>query len=137
MCYYEQTRFNCGDWKWGNMKERCVRQHRIGETCGYKLAAQEHIKHEAQECRICRDIGIKTRRRLKELENIERWTKDGRKFQASIEKAEGEVEHLTEAIRDLEARRPVRTAEPTPNRHNAPQPTDGEQRQTNNQHRKD
>lgn len=105
MCYYEQTAYACRDWKWGNMKERCPRQHRMGETCGVKLIHGEYLIHSPDLCRTCRDKEIKERKLKKELQNIERWRKEGRKFIASIEKAENEAERLEEQIRVLESNR--------------------------------
>jgi hypothetical protein len=106
MCFYEHTDYVCGDWKWGNMKERCHRQHRIGEVCGRKLFHPEYKIQRNEKCRICQDLDIKYRKLEKEKANIKRWKKEGRKFQASIEKAEGEVQSLDAQIRDLESRRP-------------------------------
>lgn len=107
MCYYEQTAYICRDWKWGNMKERCPRQHRMGETCGVKLVHDGYLTHSNEKCRVCKDIEIKQRKLDKEKQNIARWSKEGKKFLASIEKAENEIEHLSEAIEMLESSRPV------------------------------
>ena len=107
MCYYEQTAYSCRDWKWGNMKERCPRQHRMGESCGVKLVHDAFVTHSADKCRVCKDIEIKQRKLDKEKQNIARWSKEGKKFLASIEKAENEVEHLIEAIEMLESSRQV------------------------------
>jgi hypothetical protein len=90
MCYYATTDYVCGDWKWGNMKERCPRQHRMGETCGAKLVHHESVTKSDQECKICQEMQIKVRRLRKEQDNIARWRKEGTKFLASIEKAERE-----------------------------------------------
>ena len=105
MCYYEQTAYVCKDWKWGNMKERCPRQHRMGETCGVKLVHHDFLTHSPDLCRTCRDKTIKERKLKKEIQNIERWRKEGKKFSASIEKAENEAERLGEQIRVLESNR--------------------------------
>jgi hypothetical protein len=106
MCHYEQTLYTCRDWKWGNMKERCPRQHRMGETCGVKLVHPDFIYESDKACRICNDIEIKERKLAKEKQNIARWRKEGKKFQASMEKAENEIERLHEAIRGLQNNRP-------------------------------
>jgi septal ring factor EnvC (AmiA/AmiB activator) len=105
MCYYEQTLYTCRDWKWGNMKERCPRQHRMGETCGVKMVDTRNVYRADDQCRTCKDIEIKDRKLNKELQNIARWRKEGRKFLASIEKAENEVERLQDQIKLLRSNR--------------------------------
>src|SRR5271155_4554259 len=106
MCYYATTDFACGDWKWGNMKLRCPRQHRMGETCGAKLIHLESVTKSPELCRTCQDIETKKRRLKKEQDNILRWSKEGDKFRASIEKAQGEAQKLEQAIRVLYHSRP-------------------------------
>jgi hypothetical protein len=109
MCYYATTDYVCGDWKWGNMKERCPRQHRMGETCGAKLVHHESVTKSDQECKICQEMQIKVRRLRKEQDNIARWEKEatkGTRFTASIEKAERESDALREQIRDMHSKRP-------------------------------
>jgi len=107
MCYYATTDYVCGDWKWGNMKERCPRQHRMGETCGAKLVHHESVTKSDQECKICQEMQIKVRRLRKEQDNIARWRKEGTKFLASIEKAERESGALREQIEEMYSRRPA------------------------------
>ena len=106
MCYYATTDYTCGDWKWGNMKERCPRQHRMGETCGAKLVHHESVTKSDQDCKLCQEIQVKARRLRKEKDNIARWNKEGNKFSASIEKAQRESAALQDQIQDLYARRP-------------------------------
>lgn len=106
MCYYATTDYTCGDWKWGNMKERCPRQHRMGETCGAKLVHHESVTKSGQDCKICQEIQVKVRRLRKEQDNIARWRKEGTKFSASIEKAERESAALREQIQEMSSRRP-------------------------------
>ena len=106
MCYYERDDYLCGDWKWGNMRQRCERQPRTGETCGAKLVAEEYRHRRNEDCRVCRDILTKRGRLQREQANIARWKKDGRKFEASIEKAERESRQLEDILRELYQRRP-------------------------------
>lgn len=106
MCYYATTDYRCGDWRWGNMKLRCPRQHRMGETCGAKLVHHESVTKSPEDCKICQEITIKQRRLQKERDNIARWSKDGSKFAASMEKAEREAQQLAETIRELHNKRP-------------------------------
>jgi hypothetical protein len=106
MCYYATTDYTCRDWKWGNMKERCPRQYRIGEACGAKLVHHESVTKSDHVCKICQEIQVKERRLRKNQEKIARWMKEGDKFRGSIEKAERESAFLHEQIEDLDSRRP-------------------------------
>lgn len=106
MCYYATTDFACGDWKWGNMKLRCPRQHRMGETCGAKLVHHESVTKSKDNCRLCDERMVKERRLQKEKDNIARWSREGNKFSASIEKAQRESATLEQTIRELWAKRP-------------------------------
>ena len=105
MCFYAATYYACGDWKWGNMKERCFKQHRIGEVCGHKLVDSENTAHVRDDCRLCQDIRIKRGRLEKEEGNIRRWRAEGSKFEMSIAKAQRQARELIETIRDMESRR--------------------------------
>lgn len=106
MCFYAQTAFSCGDWKWGNMMERCPRQHRIGETCGAKLVHPDHIVDRSGDlCKICQEIEVKRRRLQKLQDNIMRWEPQGNTFAASLEKAKNERSEMLQKMRDLNARR--------------------------------
>lgn len=89
------------------MKQRCPRQHRMGETCGAKLADPDNIQFIDDTCRICKEIRIKERRLQKECDNITRWRREGDRFRASIEKAERESRQLEEAIAELQDKRAV------------------------------
>lgn len=68
MCFFDQYRFSCGDWKWGHFRQHCARELRIGETCGLKLImATIPVDHK---CRLCEKIDAKMRRRNAEIERI-------------------------------------------------------------------
>ena len=105
MCFYERIDYACGDWKWGNMKERCPRQPRLGETCGAKLAAIESVTRTEQECRVCKELGTKRRRLQKELDRISRWSKPDTEFPSSLAKARRAASALEEAIQDITHKR--------------------------------
>lgn len=108
MCYYARTDYACGDFKWGNMKQRCERERRMGEHCGAKLTDENSQIFLSEPCRLCVDIATKERRLQKEQDNINRWTKDTRmNFRASIEKAERESHILKQQIEELIQRRPA------------------------------
>lgn len=112
MCYFAQVRYRCGDWKWGNMVERCPRQHRIGETCGAKLVATENVDPSSDLCRICQEIEVKKRRLQKTMENIARWAPQGSQFASSLDKAKAERAQFVEKINELESRRSSSALQP-------------------------
>ncbi|TKA79536.1 hypothetical protein B0A49_00381 [Cryomyces minteri] len=85
MCFYDQHRFACGDWKWGTFRDHCNREYRRGETCGMKLIYV--TIPSGQKCKLCEKIDTKQRRRAAEVERINRWQREGNKFRASIDKS--------------------------------------------------
>ena len=99
MCYYEQHKFSCADWKWGNFRQHCQREYRTGETCGMKLVYQTLPVPE--KCTLCEKIERKKRRYDKARADLKRWEDDPR-FWASADNArkdlnalEGEIARLT------------------------------------------
>ena len=106
MCYYARTDYRCGDWKWGNMKVRCARQPRIGETCGAKLVDTENVMRIGDDCKLCQEIKVKQRRLQKERDNIKRWSREGARFSGLIDKAQRDARELEETIAEMIGRRP-------------------------------
>lgn len=96
------------------MKQRCPRQPRIGETCGAKLPDTENLTRVDDVCRTCHEKAVKERRCQREKDNIKRWSLEGNRFQASIERAYREVRQLEEIIADLESRRISKTFNKSP-----------------------
>jgi hypothetical protein len=105
MCFYERTDYCCGDWKWGNMKSRCARQHRLGESCGAKLTDVDNVKKVDQACRVCQTIGIAQRRLRYELGRIDRWRKEPLRFPCSLQKSSKTAWTLQQKIFDLQQTR--------------------------------
>jgi len=99
MCFFDQHRFICGDWKWGHFRQHCNREYRIGETCGMKLVMQTLPVNN--KCKLCEKIDTKLRRRQTECERITRWQKEGSKFRASIEKSLEMIAGLDAEIQEL------------------------------------
>jgi hypothetical protein len=98
MCFFEMTRFDCGDWKWGNFKVHCNREYRIGETCGMKLV---HSTYDCkQKCSRCDRVDTKLRRRAKIAERITRWQAEGR-CPASVEKGMEEIAIIDKELQAL------------------------------------
>ena len=88
------------------MKLRCPKQHRIGEVCGRKFIDTDNITRMPEDCRLCKDIEIKKNRLSKEVDNIRRWSQEGKRFESSISKARAQATELAGIIREMESRRP-------------------------------
>lgn len=99
MCFFDQHRFLCGDWKWGHFRQHCNREYRTGETCGMKLVMS--TLPVQQKCRLCDKIETKCRRRAAEMDRISRWEREGGKFRASIERSQETVKLLDREVSDL------------------------------------
>ncbi|KAK4444504.1 hypothetical protein QBC34DRAFT_308838 [Podospora aff. communis PSN243] len=98
MCYFEQTRWSCGYWKWGNFRQQCNKEYRTGETCGLKLVYDTSFQHS--QCKICEQIGKKGRRVRKMSDDIMRWQREGNR-RATIEKTQKDIEEIQSQIDDL------------------------------------
>lgn len=95
MCFFDQTRWSCGFWRWGNLREQCSREYRIGETCGLKLVYDTDFKETI--CHICEHISRKTNRMDDMARKIERWRREGDR-PATIERTESDIASLSQAI---------------------------------------
>jgi hypothetical protein len=106
MCFFTIIDYTCGDWKWGNMRQQCPRQHRIGLTCGAKLPHPESSKLEDSACTICQHIATKHRRIAKARDAIQ-WRKNNGEhdFRTSILRAEKDIQELEKEIAELQSRR--------------------------------
>ncbi|KAI8401556.1 hypothetical protein FOFC_18425 [Fusarium oxysporum] len=89
MCYFEQTRWACGYWRWGHFRQLCNKEYRMGETCGLKLVYE--TKTERDVCKICHDTKKKQRRYDKMCRDIQRWQREGNR-NATIERTCGEMQ---------------------------------------------
>ncbi|KAK0707991.1 hypothetical protein B0H67DRAFT_495491 [Lasiosphaeris hirsuta] len=98
MCYFEQTRWNCGYWKWGNFRQQCNKEYRTGETCGLKLVYD--TSYQPGQCKICDQITKKDRRVRKMCEDIQRWQREGNR-RATIEKTQQDITDINVQISDL------------------------------------
>jgi hypothetical protein len=98
MCFYDCNRYACGDWKWGNMKQQCNKEYRMGEVCGMKLT------HETislpNNCRLCEKLQTKMRKRETECERLRRWQASNSN-PASQEKAYATIAALDTDIKAL------------------------------------
>jgi hypothetical protein len=101
MCFFEQTVWACGAWRWGTMREQCHKEHRIGETCGLKLVYITH--RDNNTCKFCEQISRKIRRVAKLAADIARWTRDGNR-PASIGKATTDMAGLKREVSTLRQR---------------------------------
>ncbi|KAH7309055.1 hypothetical protein B0I35DRAFT_91519 [Stachybotrys elegans] len=101
MCFYNQTLWMCGYWRWGKFQQQCDWEHAIGETCGLKLISGTNKKSEP--CDICHRLGKKQRKIEKLEQDIVRWHHEGDR-PASIEKAQKDLVILmSESTRLLES----------------------------------
>ena len=105
MCYYEQYRWECGDWKWGNFRRHCHAEYRMGETCGMKLVL--NTNHQDGKCRLCENIDKKMRKYQKAKADYVRWRPDPAR-QASAAKAWEDMGELEEEIKAMTADRHAR-----------------------------
>ncbi|CAL8578867.1 hypothetical protein XPA_004638 [Xanthoria parietina] len=103
MCFFDQHRFACGDWKWGHFRQHCNREYRTGETCGMKLIMQ--TVPVSQKCKLCDKIDTKQRRRNAEEDRVNRWKREGGKFRASIDRSYDMIRSLDKEIYDLRSER--------------------------------
>ncbi|KOS22196.1 hypothetical protein ESCO_001517 [Escovopsis weberi] len=95
MCYFEQTRWRCGFWRWGHFREQCNKEYRMGETCGLKLIYV--TKEEADLCKLCHDIEKKQRRYTKMYKDVERWQQEGNRT-ATIERTTQDMKEVNDQI---------------------------------------
>ncbi|KAL7622150.1 hypothetical protein AAE478_007652 [Parahypoxylon ruwenzoriense] len=98
MCYFEQTRWTCGYWRWGHFRQQCTKEYRTGETCGLKLVYCTN--QETDSCKLCKDIEKKQRKFNKLQSDIYRWQREGNRT-ATIEKAQKDMGEVDEAIHNM------------------------------------
>ncbi|KAF5696850.1 ankyrin repeat [Fusarium mundagurra] len=89
-CYFEQTRWACGYWRWGACRQQCTKD-RMGETCGLKLVYE--TKTEPDVCKLCHDTEKKQRRYDKMYRDVQRWQREGNRT-ATIERTCGEMQDV-------------------------------------------
>ncbi|KAK0256704.1 hypothetical protein LTR91_000185 [Friedmanniomyces endolithicus] len=106
MCFYDNYRYQCGDWKWGNLRRQCEAEYRQGETCGLK--AIWTTLPLADKCTMCERIERKQRRFEKHRSDCQRWVVEPKKYRCSIEKAREEMKDLAEEIQRLMAEKQAR-----------------------------
>jgi hypothetical protein len=98
MCFYEQYRFTCGDFKWGNFRQHCNKEYRMGETCGMKLV--DNTTMQPTKCKYCEKADTKLRKRQTEAERVVRWQQEGRN-PVSIEKSMDTIKQLDTEIAQI------------------------------------
>lgn len=107
MCFYDQTVFSCGDWKWGHFRKHCQKEYRIGETCGMRLPYNTH--NDTTKCTTCLSLEKKHRRYAKTKSDYDRWIADPQR-KASAAKAAQECQDIYKEIEKLNAERASRYA---------------------------
>lgn len=96
MCFFDQTRWSCGYWRWGHFRGQCNKEWRTGETCGLKFV--QDTTYEPDVCKLCKDIEKKNRRRQKLESDIARWSVDRSTRSASIDKARNDLAEVRMAL---------------------------------------
>ncbi|TKA79033.1 hypothetical protein B0A55_03156 [Friedmanniomyces simplex] len=99
MCFYDNYKYQCGDWKWGNFRRHCAAEYRQGETCGLKMVYG--TIPIADKCTMCDKIERKQRRFEKHHSDCQRWVVEPQKYRFSIEKAREEMKILAQEIQRL------------------------------------
>ena len=107
MCFFDQYKFVCNDWKWGNFRQHCQQEYRTGETCGMKMVY--NTQHRPEKCTLCEKIERKKRRFEKHKADYERWAADRKVNRtASMEVAVEEMNSLRAEITQLMSEKDVR-----------------------------
>ena len=99
MCYYDNFKYACGDWKWGNLQEYCNVMLHQGETCDTRMVYQ--ILPLADKCVMCEKIERKQRRLDRHKADHQRWAAEPHKYRYSLEKASEEMKALAQEIQRL------------------------------------
>ncbi|KAI0405075.1 hypothetical protein F4802DRAFT_597489 [Xylaria palmicola] len=105
MCFFDQTRWECGYWRWGHFREQCNKEYRTGETCGLKFVY--NTIRDPEKCKLCKDIEKKQRKQNKLASDIARWSRENNRT-ASIEKAERDRYEVTQAINKMMEQHQIR-----------------------------
>ncbi|KAK2074850.1 hypothetical protein P8C59_009024 [Phyllachora maydis] len=98
MCYFDQTRWSCGYWKWGNFRQQCTKEYRTGETCGLKLVYDTALLPGL--CKLCDTVDKKRRRVAKMREDMARWEREGNR-RATMEKTRRDIAVLEGQVQEL------------------------------------
>ncbi|KAI1123251.1 hypothetical protein F5Y10DRAFT_281066 [Nemania abortiva] len=106
MCFFDQTRWACGYWRWGHFRGQCNREYRTGETCGLKLVNQ--TISDPDTCKLCKDIEKKQRKYNKLESDINRWSRETSNRSASIEKAQRDIMEVYQAIQNMTQQHQIR-----------------------------
>ena len=100
MCYYDNYKFSCQDWKWGNFRQHCYKEYRTGETCGMKMIYQ--TVQLVEKCPYCEKIEKKLRRIEKARADYTRWNSEPKRYRASMEKALEDIQNLQREVMALQ-----------------------------------
>ncbi|KAI1116551.1 hypothetical protein F5Y14DRAFT_68290 [Nemania sp. NC0429] len=98
MCFFDQTRWACGYWRWGHFRKQCNKEWRTGETCGLKFIYNTIADPDI--CKLCKDIEKKQRKYNKLMSDVDRWSREANRS-ATIEKARREIVEVTQAINSM------------------------------------
>ncbi|TDZ44978.1 hypothetical protein C8034_v008408 [Colletotrichum sidae] len=99
MCYFYQTKWACGYWRWGQFKQQCNKEYRTGETCGLKLVFETIA--DPDRCKLCYDMDKKRRRLDKMQRDMNRWHREGNR-KATIERTHLEMQDVGRQLQEME-----------------------------------
>lgn len=102
MCYYEMYLWECNDWRWGNFKQHCEKEYRMGETCGIKMIYR--TQNVPGCCKLCEEINRKKRKHEKARADFDRFKRDPQR-QATAEVRLEEIQALEIQIKTLQDNR--------------------------------
>ncbi|OAQ58110.2 hypothetical protein VFPPC_11318 [Pochonia chlamydosporia 170] len=108
MCYFDQTQWACGYWRWGHFRQQCNKEYRMGETCGLKLVYEIKVEHDV--CKLCHDTEKKQRRYDKMYRDVQRWQQEANR-NAIIETTCGEMQEISGQIYRLNEEHEFRVQE--------------------------
>lgn len=123
MCFFAQTVWSCGYWRWGHFREQCYKEYRMGETCGLKLVYE--INYKTTRCCHCDSIATKNRRIAKMSGDVERWRRQ-QLYPATIAKTEMEIRDLQRIVFRIIAQHETEIGKLTTNCHMPLEPSETE-----------
>lgn len=103
MCFYDQKVFGCGDYRWGNLQQRCHENDQNRESCESKQVFRTIVINT--KCETCQEIEQWYQSLMIETEFMGRWQRQGNEYSNNIQSSRERISYLEEVIEGLEIRR--------------------------------